>query len=235
MLEKAQRLVADAIIIDLEDSVAPNEKNLARSLAQEWIPRLANNGGTVYVRVNAIETGLLHQDLEAIVHSHLSGIIIPKSENPGDIVLLDNQLSNLEMLRGLPVGHTQILCIIESAKGVWNSYWIGLSSPRIAALAFGAVDYTRDMRVRLTTAAMEQDFARCRVAMGARAAGVLAIDSAWPFFRDVDAFTLDCCKSRQMGYEGRLLIHPIQIEPAERIYGQESEDILRDTANQGGR
>lgn len=225
LLDKARMFTADVVVVDLEDSVAPAEKIRARDVAKEWIPRVADSGADIYVRVNGLDTGLLHGDLEAIVQPALNGIVFPKAESPEDVYYVDKKLMELEMLRGLPVGHTKIQCIVETGKGVWNTYWTGVSNYRINSLVFGAVDYTRDMRVRLTKEAEEQYFARSQVAVGARAAHVVAIDPPWAFFSDVEGFTKDCEKGRQMGYEGRMLIHPNQIEIANKIYSP-PEDLV---------
>ncbi|MCL5026239.1 MAG: CoA ester lyase [Chloroflexi bacterium] len=225
LLEKARFFTADVVVVDLEDSVAPAEKLNAREIAKEWIPRVADSGGDVYVRVNGLDTGLLHGDLEAVVQPALNGIVFPKAEGPDDIAYVDKKLTELEMLRGLPVGHTKIQCIVETGKGVWNAYWTGTANYRINSLVFGAVDYTRDMRVTLTKEADEQYFARSQVAVAARGAHVVAIDPPWAFFTDVEGFIKDCDKGRQMGYEGRMLIHPNQIEPSHKHYAPPEDRV----------
>ncbi len=217
-LQNSTTSTADVVVIDLEDSVAPDEKMRARDMAKEWIPRMTVAGGYVYVRVNGLDTGLLHGDLEAIVQPALDGIVFPKATGADDIWYVDKKLTELEMLRGIPVGHTKIQCIVETAKGVWNAYWTGIANQRVNSLVFGAVDYTRDMRVRLTPEAEEQYFARSQTAVAARASGTVAIDPPWAFVQDVEGFVKDCEKGRQMGYEGRMLVHPNQVEPSHKTY-----------------
>lgn len=217
-LENARSSMADVLVIDLEDSVSPYEKERAREMAKVWISRVTDCGGLVYVRLNGLDTGLLHGDLEAVIQPELSGVVFPKATGPDDIWYVDKKITELEMLRGIPVGQTKIQCIVETAKGVWNAYWTGIANQRVNSLVFGAVDYTRDMRVKLTPEAAEQTFARSQVAIAARASGTVAIDPPWAFVTDVEGFISDCEKGRQMGYEGRMLVHPNQIEPAHKTY-----------------
>lgn len=227
LLEKARLFMADVVVVDLEDSVAPAEKMRAREVANEWIPRVKDSGADIYVRVNGLDTGLLHGDLEAVVQQDLAGIVFPKAEGPDDLYYVDKKLTELEMLRGLPIGHTKVQCICETGKGIWNAYWTGISNYRVNSLVFGAVDYCRDMRVRLTKEADEQFFGRSQVAVGARGAHIVAIDPPWAFFSDVEGFIKDCEKGRQMGYEGRMLVHPNQIEPAHKTYAPPDDLVER--------
>jgi citrate lyase subunit beta/citryl-CoA lyase len=218
LIEKARLFEADVIVLDLEDSVPPAEKLRGREMTKEAIPKVAESGADIYVRINDWATGLTHGDLEAVVQPSLAGIVLPKTESREDVVLLDRKLKELERRLGLPVGHTAIQCIIETAKGVINAYEAGLASPRVNSLVFGAVDYTRDMRVEMTKEGAEILHARSQTAIAARASGTVAIDPPWPAFTDVEGFIKDVNFGRQLGYEGRMLIHPNQIEPSNKYY-----------------
>jgi len=125
----------------------------------------------------------------------------------------------------LPVGSIAIQLLIETAKGVINAYPSAIASKRVNSLIFGAVDYTKDMRVKLTSEGEEQRYARRHTAVAARAAGCIAIDCPFVAFKDMDAFEKSTREGRQMGYEGRMLIHPSQIEPSHKIYTPAAEDV----------
>jgi len=225
LVGKARNLTADVMVLDLEDSVPPAEKMRAREIVTENIKLVAESGGDVYSRVNAWDSGLIVGDLQAIVQPGLSGIVIPKTETPDDVIRAAKLLTELEKNRGMEVGTVQLQLLIESARGVIAAYDCGIASSRVNSLVFGAVDYTRDMRVKLTSTGVEVSYARSSVAVAARAAGIVAIDPPWPAFADTEGFVTHSTQGRQLGYEGRMLIHPNQIGPAEEIYAPDKEDI----------
>jgi len=225
LVGKARNLTADVIALDLEDSVPPAEKMKAREVVTENIKLVAESGADVYARVNAWDTGLIVGDLQAIVQPGLSGIVIPKTETPDDVIRAAKLLTELEKNRGMDVGTVRLQLLIESARGVMSAYDCGIASSRVNSLVFGAVDYTRDMRVKLTSTGVEVSYSRSSVAVSARAAGIVAIDPPWPAFTDTEGFVRHSTQGSQLGYEGRMLIHPNQIGPAEEIYAPAKEDI----------
>ncbi len=225
MVSKAPTFPADIITLDLEDSVPPAEKPKAREIVRENLKYAAQGGAEVYVRINNWETLLTNDDLEAVVHEGLNGVCLAKCGGPDHVRRLDWKLEELERRRGLPVGSIKIQLLIETAKGVINAYASAIESPRVNSLIFGAVDYTRDMRVKLTTEAEELKYARAHTAVAARAAGCIAIDYPFVAFQDMEAFEKDTVYGRSLGYEGRMLIHPSQIEPANRLYSPQPEDV----------
>jgi len=225
LVGKARNLTADVMVLDLEDSVPPTEKNRAREVVAANIKLVAESGGDVYARVNAWDSGLLKGDLEAIVQPGLNGIVIPKTETPDDPIRADRLLTELEKNRGMAIGTVKLQLLIESARGVLAAYECGKASSRVNSLVFGAVDYTRDMRVKLTGTGEEVQYSRSAVAVAARAAGIVAIDPPWPGFRDTEGFVRHSSAGAQLGYEGRMLIHPNQIEPAQEIYGPSEADV----------
>jgi len=125
----------------------------------------------------------------------------------------------------LEVGRIRIQLLIETAMGVIHAYPSATASPRVNSLIFGAVDYTKDMRVKLTTEGEELFYARAHTAVAARAAGCIAIDCPFVAYTDTEAFEKDTRFGRTLGYEGRMLIHPNQIEPSHRIYTPAPEDV----------
>jgi citrate lyase subunit beta/citryl-CoA lyase len=225
MIAKAPTTPADIITLDLEDSVPPAEKPKARDMVRENLKTAGSGGSTIYVRINNWETLMTNDDLEAIVHEGLSGVCLAKTGGPDHVQRLEWKLEELERRRGLPVGKIAIQLLIETAKGVIHAYPSAIASKRVNSLIFGAVDYTKDMRVKLTSEGVEQFYARSHTAVAARAAGCIAIDCPFVDFKNIEAFEKSTREGRQMGYEGRMLIHPTQIEPSNRIYSPAPEDV----------
>jgi citrate lyase subunit beta/citryl-CoA lyase len=223
MIEKLPTLPADVMVLDLEDTIPPAEKETARFIVRDSIPNVAKSGAYVYCRINDWRTGLTEGDIETIVEDGLDGVVLSKTEGREDVVRLDNKLTQLEKERGLKPGSVAIQCLIETAKGVVNAYESAIASKRVNSLVFGAVDYTRDMRIVLTKEGSEILVARCWTAIAARAAGCIAIDPPYPAYRDVEGFIKDSRAGRQFGFEGRMLIHPSQIEPANETYAPTKE------------
>ena len=225
MIAKGPTTPADIITLDLEDSVPPAEKPKARDIVRENLKLAGSGGSTVYVRLNNWETLMTNDDLEAVVHEGLGGVCLAKTGGPDHVQRLEWKLEELERRRGLPVGKIAIQLLIETAKGVINAYPSAIASKRVNSLIFGAVDYTKDMRVKLTSEGVEQFHARSHTAIAARAAGCIAIDCPFVDFKNIEAFEKSTREGRQMGYEGRMLIHPTQIEPSNRIYSPAPEDV----------
>jgi citrate lyase subunit beta/citryl-CoA lyase len=225
MVSKAPSIQADVITLDLEDSVPPAEKPKARDVTRENLKYAGTGGAPVYVRINNWETEMTNDDCEAIVHEGLSGVCLAKCGGPEHVIRLDWKLEELERRRGLEIGTVAIQLLIETAKGVINAYPAAIASKRVNSLIFGAVDYTKDMRVKLTIEGEEQYYARAHTAVAARAAGCIAIDCPFVAYKDTEAFEKSTSFGRQLGYEGRMLIHPSQIEPSHRIYTPSPEDV----------
>jgi len=218
-ISKIPKIPADIITLDIEDSVPPAEKQKARELSHKNLKLAASGGADVYTRINNWETGMTNADCEAMVDEGLNGVCLAKCGGPDDVKRLDWKLGEMEQRRGLEIGSVKIQLLIETAKGMMNVYQSALASPRVNSLIYGAVDYTTDMRVKLVQpVADEQKWARARMACTARAAGIIAIDAPYVDFKDTEGFEQDTAYGRQLGFEGRMLIHPSQIEPSHRIY-----------------
>jgi citrate lyase subunit beta/citryl-CoA lyase len=225
MVRKAPEFPADILTLDLEDSVPPAEKANARECVRENLKHVGTGGSKVYVRVNNWETLMTNDDLEAVVHEGLAGICLAKTGEADNVKRLEWKIEELERRRGLKVGGIAIQLLIETAKGMMNAYPAALASKRVNSLIFGAVDYTKDMRVKLTSEGQEQLYGRYYTAVAARAAGCVAIDCPFVDFQNVAAFEVSVMQGRQMGYEGRMLIHPSQIDPSHRLYMPSAEDV----------
>ena len=227
MVTKAPEIKADILTLDLEDSVPPAEKPKGRDKIQEYLKtsRAKQISSYLYVRINNWETQMTNDDLEAVVHPGLDGVCLAKCGSAENVQRLDWKLEELEQRRGMKVGSVAIQLLIETAKGVINAHAAAIASPRVNSLIFGAVDYTKDMRVKLTSEGDEQLYARFYTAVAARAAGCTAIDCPYVAYADAEGFDKSTREGRQMGYEGRMLIHPGQIEPSHVIYTPSQEDV----------
>ncbi len=227
MVGKAPDIACDILTLDLEDSVPPAEKPRGREMIQAYLKadRKKQIAPSLYVRVNNWETQMTNDDLEAIVYPGLDGVCLAKCGSAENVKRLDWKLEELEQRRGMKVGSVGIQLLIETAKGVMNAYPAACASPRVNSLIFGAVDFTKDMRVTLTSEGMEQLYARYHTAVAARAAGCVAIDCPFVNISDLEAFKKSTREGRQMGYEGRMLIHPSQIQPSHEIYTPSAADV----------
>ncbi len=225
MILKAPSLGADVITLDLEDSVPPAEKAAARELVRKHIGEMGASGSEAWVRVNAWDTDLTLADLDAVVMEGVDGITLPKCSGLADVRRLDDEITRLEKARGLPVGRIRIAILIETALGVMKVEEAAGGSNRLAAIIFGAVDYTRDMKVTRTDLADEQFYARAKIGVTARAYGLVAEDAPFPNYSDVEAFEANCRSGAQLGFEGRQIINPRQIAVAHKVYSPSPERV----------
>ena len=225
MLDKALGLAPDAFLPDMEDSVPWDEKGNARKVTASALPRLAEAGAPLIPRVNSLDTGLLEDDLAAVVGPRIFGVSVGKIGSGTDIVLISNVIERLERGQGLDVGHVKLLPWIETASGVVNAQEICVASSRIVAVAFGAEDFTNDMGVERTDEESQIAYPRSAVSVAARAAGVLAVDTPFFSFRDPDGLRRDCLAARRYGFKGKAAIHPAQIEIINEAFSPSAREI----------
>jgi citrate lyase subunit beta/citryl-CoA lyase len=227
-VDKAVSSGADVVIIDLEDAVPPSQKEESRPMVREKITAFRDR--EILVRVNAIGSEFLAGDLDEIVVDGLGCIIVPKVEERADIREIDGYLSEAETRNDLERGTISVIPLIESARAVENVFEI-LSEKtdprRLLTAAFGAADYTLDMGIEITREGIELHYPRSRIAVACRAAEVdPPLDT--PFMidvKDVDALEADARRARQLGFQGKLCIHPIQIEPCHAVFSPTAEEI----------
>lgn len=224
-IEKARTLPADVLCLDLEDSVPFAEKAAARELVKGCLEGLALKGQKVYVRINSGSTGLHRDDLEAVVSKSLDGISVGKAESADEMKELDVLIGMLERTRNLEVGRIKIIPWVETAMGVTRAYEIARATRRIVGIAFGAEDFCLSMGIERTKEATEQFYARAAVAIAARAADVLALDTPYGDFRDEEGLIKDAKAAKQLGFKGKFCIHPSQVEPVNRFFGPSPEEV----------
>jgi len=220
-LEKAIGLPSDAFILDLEDSVPGAEKANARVGVKEYAPKIANN--RVWVRVNGLDTGLADADLDAIIGvAGIAGIFVPKVETREEVTRWDAMIGRLETARGTARGAVKLVLSIESARGVLNAHDMAVAAERVVSLTFGGAqdgDLNTDLGCAWSIDGPEMLHARSHTLLAARAARFdTPLDGVFADVRDAEGFARDTALSRRLGYRGRKLIHPSQIEPCNRLY-----------------
>jgi len=229
-VEKAIGSGADAVIIDLEDSVPLSEKENTRPLVRTILERYP--GKRLYARVNDLTTPYCKEDLAAVVCNNLTGILFPKVESPEDIFEIDRLLCDAEKTSGLEKGIIEVMTLCESAKGLEEIYRIVSAKPKdhqVSMVAFGAADYTLDLGIALTRGGKELEYARFRIPIACRAAGIMPpIDTPWMVdLKDIDGLVADAKRAKAFGFQGKLVIHPNQIQPCHEVFTPTVEEIAK--------
>jgi citrate lyase subunit beta / citryl-CoA lyase len=231
--EKAARSGADALIFDLEDSVAPSQKGDARELVARLIDRPDGRGWSLFVRVNALDTGLMLDDLAAVVRPGLDALMIPKANGAADVEKIAHYLDALEARAGMALGSVKLAIVAtETAKAMFALGSYAPAHPRLAALTWGGEDLAAALGA---TANREEDgawtfpyqVARAQCLFAASAADVAAIDTVFVDFRDMVGFESDCRRSRRDGFSGRMAIHPDQVAAINRCYAPSDAEVER--------
>ena len=215
---------ADAIILDLEDSILPKDKAHARTLVAAAATKVARSGADVLVRINRPWRLCLH-DLEAVVSKEICALMLPKAENAEHLRLVAEVLDELEAERGLPQGHTRLVPMIESAAAFFRAQEIAASHARVVALTLGAEDFA--LSVGMVPEAEGLFYPKQQIVIAARAAGVLPLGFIGTVadFKDLDAFRATVRRSRRLGFMGASVIHPSQIEILNAGFGPSPEEV----------
>jgi citrate lyase subunit beta/citryl-CoA lyase len=226
-LEKALGLPADALLFDLEDSVPAAEKDAARAGFKAYAPKVPDRA---WVRVNGIETGFAEADLDAVIGvKGLAGIFLPKVETRDEVIKWGAMIGKLEAERGVATNATRLVLSIESALGVLNAYDMALAAKRVVSSSFGGAqdgDLNTDLGCVWSSGGPEMMHARCQTLLAARAARFDSpLDGVYANVRDPDGFEKDTALSRRLGFRGRKLIHPSQIEPCNRLYAPSQQEL----------
>jgi citrate lyase subunit beta/citryl-CoA lyase len=227
-LEKAIGLPSDAFIFDLEDSVPPAEKASARAGVRAYAPKIPDN--RVWVRVNGLDTNLAEADLHAVIGvAGIAGLFLPKVESRTEVTRWNGMIDALERQRGLAHGSIKLVLSIESALGVLNAYDMSIAAARTVSLTFGGAqdgDLNTDLGCAWSIDGPEMLHARSHTLLAARAARFdTPLDGVFANVRDADGFERDTALSRRLGYRGRKLIHPSQIEPCNRLYRPSAAEL----------
>lgn len=229
-IQNAARLDADSIIMDLEDSVTPVRKATARQTVAEALRSVDFGGRERLICINPVGSDLSAMDLadvdlEATVSAQPDGYIVPKVEDAAHLQHVDQYLTDVERRNDWPLLSIRLFALIETARGLMNLREIGGSSSRLDALIFGAEDLAGDMGATRTRAGLEILYARSAVVTAAVAFGLQAIDTVFVDLADQEGLREDCVRVQQMGYLGKLAIHPQQLGVINGVFSPSSEDV----------
>ena len=223
--EKALASAADALILDLEDAVAISEKPRARTMLRELLGT-GSPDRQIYVRVNDIGTGWTAEDIEAVCAPGLAGLILPKVEAAETVRTVSALIDRSERTAGLPHGQVRLNAIVETARGVQNLASIAEAGGRLDLLMFGAADYTADLGIPTANTGPHLLHAKVATVVASRAAGLSApIDTVFFDITDEAGFATDCAEARALGFRGKAVIHPRQIEPANRAFTPSAAEV----------
>ena len=244
-LEKSRLLYPDILCFRLEDSGPISEKSIAREMI---IQSLSTNNHSLnrinininnkidnannkhkdlpqlFVRINSFESGLYEQDLESVICESLDGIVIPKVNSDSELEKITEIIETLEKKRNVQK-IIRLIPSIESSQGVVNSYHIAKYNSRICSLLFGVFDYLYDMKLDYENEGLEYSYARAKIPVDARAAGIPALDSIWQIVDDLDGLQRDAKTAKKLGYAGKSIIHPKHIEPVHNVFVPSQNEI----------
>jgi citrate lyase subunit beta/citryl-CoA lyase len=228
MIDKALGLKADAIMLDIEDGVAPDEKDAARQNIGASLGREQPAGSPArYVRINAIGHPRMDADLEAVVRPGLEGLVCPKVDTVEEIRTVAALLDKKEPKNKIDKGSVKLLIAIESPRGLLNAPAIAGASPRISGLLFGAEDFGREIGLPAVREGEARDliYARSALVIAAASAHVQAVDGVWVDLNDSAGLLGFAKQSRQLGFSGMSCIHPGQIEAINTTFSPTAEEI----------
>ena len=225
MLINAGCLGADAVIFDLEDAVAPAEKDAARILVRNTLRHSDLSGCDVIVRINSVDTDFWKSDIDLILPEKPDVILLPKSSTPADVLMADAYMSEVEAKLGIENGAVALMPLIETALGVENAYAIASSTKRICALFLGAEDLTADLRCKRTKEGREIEYARQRLVVAARAAGVDVYDTPFTDVNDDEGIVIDAKLAKSFGFTGKASISPRHVEVINEVFSPTLAEI----------
>ena len=218
-------LGADAVILDLEDAVAPTEKDSARILVRNAIDRMGFGKCEVIVRINSTDTDFWMKDLDAIIPVRPNLIMPPKTSCAEDVRRVDEYITMLEEKLGMEKNTVKLIPLIETALGVENAFQIASASDRVAAIFLGGEDLTADLHCKRTKEGDEIRYARSRMVMAARAAGVEVYDTPFTDVNDDEGIYVDAQYAKSLGFTGKSAISPRHVKAINEVFSPTQKDI----------
>lgn len=222
---------SDGVVFDLEDSIAPSEKDEARFLLEEMLPIITSDlerqGIRIHiaVRINSLETLWWHDDVRSCLKAGAKLLRVPKVESQADVHQISVYLDQLEAEMNLPQGITKIQALLETPLAVEHAFGIAEASSRIVAFSFGAEDYCAALGLRRKEASLALDYPRSRIASAAAAFGLEAYDSVWGFLDDQGSLIEDAKRARSLGFCGKSMIHPNQIAAINEVFSFSAQEV----------
>ena len=224
MMQDAFIYGPDSIMLDLEDSVTLAEKDTARPLVYNALRTVDYGNIEMVVRINPLSTPYGRKDVEAVVKAGVDVVRMPKTETADEVREVEAAIEKVETELGC-VGRTKIMAAIESALGVVNAYAIATASKRMMGIALGAEDYCANLKTQRTPEGTELLLARQTIVVAARAAGIDCIDTVFSNLNDMDAFRREVETIKKLGFDGKSIINPRQIEIVNEVFTPSQKDI----------
>jgi (3S)-malyl-CoA thioesterase len=219
-LEKATGLAADGIIFDLEDAVAPDEKAAARALVADTLTTRHYGNRALLVRINGFDTAWALADLDAVAAAKPQAVLLPKVNGAADIRRLDGELASRPGCE-----ETAIWAMMETPLGILNAAEIAAASPRMAGFVLGTNDLIKDLGARMVDGRGPVLASLSLCLLAARARGLVCVDGVYNAFQDVDGLRAECLQGRDMGFDGKSLIHPAQLEVTNAVFAPSEADV----------
>ena len=216
---------ADAVILDLEDAVSPDEKDAARILVRHAIKSLGFPGVEIIIRINSIDTDYWKADLDEVIPLKPALIMPPKTSCAADVLAVDAYISQLEDKLGFERNTVKLIPLIETALGVENAFQIASATKRVAALFLGGEDLTADLRCKRTKEGNEINYARTRLVCAARAAGVDVYDTPFTDVNDDEGIWTDAEYAKSLGFTGKSAISPRHVSVINSVFSPSQKDI----------
>lgn len=225
LLQNIPAFNCDVCMIDLEDAVPRTEKDSARILTRTFIESYKNRNKEIYVRINGLDTPYFKDDLNAILPALPDGIRVPKCERPELVERVDDILTQFEEFMGVEIGRFKIIASVESAIGIINAQRTAIASDRLVALGFSAEDYTASLHIDRPKTGDHLLVPRQMLLMACRAHGLQAIDTVWADMNDMQGFREECEHIKVLGFDGKSLINPRQIDVVHEVFAPKLDEI----------
>lgn len=225
MLINGSCLGADAVIFDLEDAVSPSEKDAARILVRNTMRYMDFRGCEIIVRINSIDTPYWKRDIDQILPQRPGLIMLPKTGTAQDVLEADAYISQVEANLGMEPNAVGLMPLLETALGVENAFSIASASRRVRALFLGAEDLTADLRCKRTKEGREIEYARTRLVVAARAAGVDVYDTPFTDVNDDEGIRKDAALAKALGFTGKASISPRHVEVINQVFSPTQKDV----------
>ena len=225
IIQNAEILGADAVILDLEDAVAPTEKDSARILVRNAMRYMGFGKCEVIVRINSIDTDFWRKDLDAIIPQKPGLIMPPKTATAQDVQTVDAYITELEAKLGMEPNTVGLIPLIETALGVENAFQIASASRRVKAIFLGGEDLTADLHCKRTKEGNEINYARTRMVCAARAAGVEVYDTPFTDVNDDEGIYTDAEYAKSLGFTGKSAISPRHVKAINEVFSPSMKDI----------
>lgn len=217
-IRKALTLGVDAICMDLEDGVAVNRKEQARTTVRQALQSYDFGSSEKLVRINTVSSGLFLDDLRAVIPGRPQGIVLPKTEYAEHVRRVSMRIGELEQIYDFPVGDIRLIVIVETALGIVNLREIASADRRLQAIVFGAEDFAGDIGARRTREGWEVFYARSAVVTHAAASGLQAIDIVYVDYQDEAGLRSEAQQGVELGFSGKQVIHPAQVSPVQQAF-----------------